>query len=214
VNASKRIVTAGAVIGLVAGAALMGAPSASAALPVPDWVVVTDCQGDAVLTGQAQPGDIVEIQMTAECGVLVNINSRYSGGGPGASAGFFEDPIAIVSADSDGADAWTEVTGNDWYVYGDQTGATAVFATLRATDGVGNPLAAGSIVAGIGPFGVVPFALIYGSGSGSGLPMWQQGYGRASADAACDSGWGASWAQWPNGGKGGWVCVREVPALG
>jgi hypothetical protein len=51
--------------------------------------------------------------------------------------------------------------------------------------------------------------------------VWIQQVGRASADAPCDvpaveddaagwSAWGRSWAQWPNDGKGGWVCTRSI----
>jgi hypothetical protein len=46
------------------------------------------------------------------------------------------------------------------------------------------------------------------------IPPWVQGYGRASAQAACDDGWLASWEQWPHGGSGGWVCTRSIPSLG
>lgn len=33
-------------------------------------------------------------------------------------------------------------------------------------------------------------------------------------DGVCPEGWGPSWAQWPNGGTGGYVCVTTVPAYG
>jgi ubiquitin-large subunit ribosomal protein L40e len=46
------------------------------------------------------------------------------------------------------------------------------------------------------------------------IPAWQQAYARGSADEACAPGWGPSWAQWPNGGTGGWTCDREIPSLG
>jgi ubiquitin len=45
------------------------------------------------------------------------------------------------------------------------------------------------------------------------IPAWLQSYGRTSADEACAEGWGPSWAQWLNGGTGGWTCDREVPSL-
>ncbi len=52
--------------------------------------------------------------------------------------------------------------------------------------------------------------------------VWHQHIGRASADAACPkntaaetaagwSEWAPSWAQWPGGGTGGWVCGRSAP---
>ena len=39
---------------------------------------------------------------------------------------------------------------------------------------------------------------------------WHQAIGRPSATAACQSGWHPSWAQWPNGGTGGWTCERTL----
>lgn len=41
-------------------------------------------------------------------------------------------------------------------------------------------------------------------------PPWYQSIGRNSAESECPSGWSGSWAQWPNGGLGGWVCNREI----
>jgi hypothetical protein len=46
------------------------------------------------------------------------------------------------------------------------------------------------------------------------IPDWIQAYGRASSDASCNSGWNPSWQEWPNGGRGGYVCTRSIPALG
>ena len=46
------------------------------------------------------------------------------------------------------------------------------------------------------------------------LTSWQQATGRSSSTAPCPDGYSGSWAQWPHGGTGGWVCVREVPAYG
>lgn len=43
--------------------------------------------------------------------------------------------------------------------------------------------------------------------------MWFQSVGRP-ADGVCESGWGASWEQWPNGGRGGFTCNRVVPGIG
>lgn len=38
---------------------------------------------------------------------------------------------------------------------------------------------------------------------------WHLSYARTS-DAACEAGWSASWAAWPNNGNGGPVCNREI----
>jgi hypothetical protein len=51
--------------------------------------------------------------------------------------------------------------------------------------------------------------------------VWLQSVGRHSVDVTCPtsteadlaagwSAWGASWEQWPNGGKGGYVCTRSI----
>lgn len=45
-------------------------------------------------------------------------------------------------------------------------------------------------------------------------PQWLQAYGRAAADARCAPEWEPSWAEWPNAGAGGFVCVRSIPADG
>jgi hypothetical protein len=52
------------------------------------------------------------------------------------------------------------------------------------------------------------------SPSGEGIPPWVQGYGRGASTDACKDGWDPSWEQWPNEGRGGWVCTRSVPSLG
>ena len=48
------------------------------------------------------------------------------------------------------------------------------------------------------------------SGSGPDLTTSMQSTARASADAACATGWNPSWAQWPNNGTGGYVCNRWI----
>jgi hypothetical protein len=42
------------------------------------------------------------------------------------------------------------------------------------------------------------------------LSIWHQSYGRDASDAPCQSGWDPGWAQWPDGGSGGYVCNREI----
>lgn len=49
-------------------------------------------------------------------------------------------------------------------------------------------------------------------GSGSDLTTWHLSVGRPTMASACPSGYSASWAQWPHGGTGGWVCNRWVYA--
>ena len=62
---------------------------------------------------------------------------------------------------------------------------------------------------------------IPGASAASASSTWVQQVGRTSADAPCDipavegdaagwSDWTRTWAQWPHGGDGGWVCSRSI----
>lgn len=44
----------------------------------------------------------------------------------------------------------------------------------------------------------------------TGLSPWLQAVGRPTSTTACQEGWHPSWAEWPNGGSGGWTCVRTL----
>jgi hypothetical protein len=46
------------------------------------------------------------------------------------------------------------------------------------------------------------------------IPTWVQQIERPTAETPCPPGWGGSWAQWANGGRGGYVCSRDVVAIG
>lgn len=59
------------------------------------------------------------------------------------------------------------------------------------------------------PLPVIPTLLASASAA---RPIWHLSLGRASAEATCTQGYAPSWAQWPNGGTGGWVCNRDVYA--
>lgn len=41
-------------------------------------------------------------------------------------------------------------------------------------------------------------------------PDWMRQVGRNSSGAPCDPLWKPSWAEWPNGGNGGFVCVQVL----
>lgn len=45
------------------------------------------------------------------------------------------------------------------------------------------------------------------------LTIWQKSYARDASEAACENDWHPSWAQWPNQGAGGFVCVKEIYAF-
>lgn len=68
---------------------------------------------------------------------------------------------------------------------------------------------------------VVAGTTLLAAPSASADQVWYQGVERASVDAPCPtsssdelragwSEWTASWAQWANGGKGGYVCTRAI----
>jgi hypothetical protein len=45
------------------------------------------------------------------------------------------------------------------------------------------------------------------------LTIWHQAYAREDPVKPCESTWHPSWAQWPNDGAGGFVCVKEIYAF-
>ena len=51
--------------------------------------------------------------------------------------------------------------------------------------------------------------ITYSSSVSPTAPSWYQSAGR-NAGASCDAGWSPSWAQWPNGNTGGFVCNKEI----
>jgi len=55
---------------------------------------------------------------------------------------------------------------------------------------------------------------VQSSGSANSAPMWLQSIGRESATTACPEGYSGSWAMWPIGGTGGYVCNKSVLAYG
>jgi hypothetical protein len=81
------------------------------------------------------------------------------------------------------------------------TPGAAVGALNNDVNGVSTPWAVAIIWAG---------PRTSGADSGPNMTLWHQSISRSSSDAACPSGYAASWAQWPNDHKGGWVCNREL----
>jgi hypothetical protein len=108
------------------------------------------------------------------------------------------------------------------YWYKPATGDTqgVVTAGSLVLDPAGNtvPIPAGnyraeafSFNASFGPFrqgtGTTNFTI---GGSSPDMSTSMQSTARVSVDATCSSGWSPSWAQWPNNGKGGYVCDRWI----
>jgi hypothetical protein len=55
--------------------------------------------------------------------------------------------------------------------------------------------------------------ITYSSTVTPSAPSWHQATGRNVA-ASCELGWSPSWAQWPNGNTGGYVCNKEIYMTG
>jgi hypothetical protein len=106
------------------------------------------------------------------------------------------------------------------YWFTPEVGATqAVFsAGTQVLDPAGNsvPLPAGTYRAvgirfepssWVVTLGTADFTI---GGSSPDMSTSMQSTARTSADVTCSSGWTPSWAQWPNNGKGGYVCDRWI----
>jgi hypothetical protein len=202
----RRILTAVAATTLaVGGLGLAVAPSASAATVD----VVTDCNSDAVI--YANVGDTVVFHLTAAClsgeGFVWNGNGLWVRPGvPMSTTSGYFGAATFASADSE----WNQwLYSDDWGAYSDGSGDTTITTTLRGVDGDGTPIAPGSVLAVTGPDGYSNHYFRWRDADAPPPPSWYQAVGRGSADASCDAGWTASWAQWPNDGTGGWVCQRE-----
>ncbi len=52
------------------------------------------------------------------------------------------------------------------------------------------------------------------SAGGYASSPWMQSIARPSAEVTCPTGWAPSWAQWPNGDRGGFVCDRTIALSG
>ena len=171
-------------------------------------ITLTACQVTATGTGT--------VTITSDEVVTVKFNgtSPYSGN-PG-NTGKVGDILAFCAA------GVTCVPTDGSILYWDtpEVGATQkVYSSgTQVLDPAGNsvPLPAGTYRAVGIRFDTLVWDVTTGtadfiiSGSGPDLSTTMQSTARVSADAACATGWSPSWAQWPNSGKGGYVCDRWI----
>lgn len=68
---------------------------------------------------------------------------------------------------------------------------------------------AGGYVCNMESYMYYPDIPVAGFSSETDDTSWRQSFGRASADTSCPDGFAGSWAQWPNDGKGGYVCNKK-----
>jgi hypothetical protein len=204
-----RKVLAGAAVAALATLSIAVAAPAQAR-PNADWDIPIDCTGPVVLPGA--PGDVYMFYLTGDC-LTDHVELWNTKIGSPDELGFLGDNLGGSFANFSTCDNFCPPTfvPSDWYVQNTGTYAET-FAPLVATNAAGGTLTPGSVVATFTDFTKGEGWYITWGTVGSGpTEYWTQGYGRASADAACDAGWAPSWDYWPNNGKGGWVCTRQVP---
>lgn len=100
------------------------------------------------------------------------------------------------------------------YTYRPQTGISAVTVSpgFPVEDGSGNTVPLPSRQYTVGVFDGFLSSLIVidvYSTQDRDLTIWHKAIGRESEQASCPDGWGPSWAKWPNGGTGGFVCSHQ-----
>ncbi len=202
-NITKKI-SAGMIAALsIAGTCVMTATPAQAAAQT----ITTDCSTDDPIHIYARPGDTITIVMTSsDCGYIWNVGTGTSG--------------ALQYVDTSDRNAYEPFDSYqsgqvepDWYV-NFSPGSTTV-TTLLAAQGAnpGVPLSPGDRIAEFVGQSIVWDGLeapTPNSASTSTPPPWLQSHGRLSASDTCEAGWSSSWAQWPNGGTGGFVCNRVL----
>jgi hypothetical protein len=224
---SRRIAALLGAVALVSIGQFALGPAVQAVVPMPmpstTWQVYVDCSHDVYLPGS--PGDMYDFTFAADCGwadgdsVLANdyplglyvgvgfldVPANYDTFTYRGYCWFIYDTQGYPTCDRGTTDWWVEL----------QPGPTqALGVRLLAVNQLGSGLR-------VGPVGSVYdsrddrlWLILWGVQRPAASPWWQQAYGRASADAACDAGWTPSWQQWPHDGAGGWVCVRDVLMYG
>ena len=235
VGRTQRVARGGLVVGLLAtlvgAVSLTAAPAASAA---PATVNVTvECPQPLSVT--ANVGDTIVFTFASSCNYVSGVDewnlwNLNSADGFGLYGGFLAlrgttaNPFPNCPSDLSSC-AFPPFYGNsdDWSVTSGTSVGITVTTILSALNGEPQPLAI-TPGAAIGVLnndtsGVSsPWAVAIlwagprtsGDGSEPDMTLWHQSISRSSSDAVCPSGYAASWAQWPNNHKGGWVCNREL----
>jgi len=171
---------------VVGGSMLFAAPSASAATASPGALVTAD---GSCRTWTSEPGSPSTVTVTGAVGDTFTVTFS---GIPCAPIQSFESTDSTVTPAGGDLDWGTVST---FTIVGSGTvrfvgGAPGLLSiNVVATSVVSTPMAA--------PPAPTP-------------PPWAQSTERGDQAASCPTGWGQSWAQWPHGNTGGWVCVRTL----
>ena len=191
---------------LLAGAiavTLLAAPiSAQAVSVTPDCLSTFNLEVPVAIT--LAPGETIQFNHNAPCsGPSYYLGIRPYGARSGTS------PLTAGTVES-------SLNGSTWTVVASGTAqdnnANFVVRYTAPTNGATTDsfyVIAAAVGAGQAGY-LYTVTVASPSASGPDLTVWHQAVGRSSGDAACPSGYGGSWAQWPNEGTGGWVCVRDV----
>lgn len=199
---ATRKVTAGAVLGLAAGLGFIGATPAFAAPADPSSLsFACDSSTNSIFstTLYGDPGDTFTITNTVS-GSYCYVRETNGNVGGNPLNGYTGIVIATAGENPSpgeiriGPTAYFTIvgTGSFTMVYGPGASKSSTITVAR------RPAPPVSNAASSTP----------------SIPEWVQAYGRRSADATCESGWGASWQPWAVPVTGGWVCTRSIPSLG
>lgn len=187
-----------------------------------DGATVSDvyARGAATVFATAGGGLLGSLDDTVGAGELARAYSTGRATGP-ESAGFIG---VATGARTLTASFWdTQTSGQASAVYDDVVTGVTGLTTLALTDiatyraagwNIGGWAATGTtwgICSGVND-GYPYLQAFYASNpcdDGPTPPPWHQAYARASGDT-CVEGWNPSWAEWPNGNTGGFVCVRTL----
>lgn len=210
--------------------AVSASPASAATVPI-----TFECTSDTTIT--ASPGDTLVLTAGSSCPAtgntyfMMNINGTSippaGGGFPGSPGGWPSGSGWSGTATAYGflqqatpsvrnVQAYANSAIASWYAGGFNP-SEFVQATLESTDGAGNSLVDGSVIAAIyfypgdsrdGTTATLRFST--GSGSNGSTSdnspgPWLKAVGR-QADDTCPVGMHPSWAQWPFGGTGGFTC--------
>jgi hypothetical protein len=192
---------------LAGGLTVATAPAASAV----DIDITVTCSETYTAENQviyAQPGDRIRINYGDISGLCASVRTVFA-----TTSEFYEN--VFESGFPNGRGDATDTPGT--YVWEIRSDVSGVFGGPDPDDPDDRDWVI-NVDSG-GSFGQDFYLIIgtaaAGSSQGAGGPaMWHQSYARASQGEECEAGWSPSWDFWPNGGKGGWVCNRTVPATG
>jgi hypothetical protein len=182
------------VVMLGGGVSLLGAPGASAAADVGDYI--GDCYhaGIADFTFEGNIGDSFTLGAVGDHGVYC--------GGWDSNPGIVSYPSSTYDP---GVNPWTASGSPVFYAF-EQLPITVTLTTPGTTTLTWQQSGAGlSITVTVLAARVAASAVVDQT-----PPAWMQSYGRADKDDKCTGGWNPSYASWPNDGKGGWVCDRTL----